>query len=210
MVRSVMGRCARCATAVLLPTLFMGGSAAGETLTFDDLFDPELYYDIPETAWPDSSPIPNGYGGLNWVDMWYVDATKVESDGYWAGRTSGDYVAFNAEAKVASTSSTPFFLNSAYFTAAHLNELRLEVEGYAGGILVGSQTRTINKNAPTLITFNWTVDQVTFAGFDSLGSSKNWFAMDDLTINALPLPAAAWGGMALMGFIGAKRARRSP
>lgn len=187
----------------------MGGSAAGETLTFDDLFNPEMYYDIPESAWPHSAPITNGYGGLNWHDMWYVDATKVGSDGYWAGRTSGDYVAFNAEAKVASTSGTPFFLNSAYFTAAHLNELRLEVEGYAGGVLVGSEIRTIGKTEPTLIMFNWTVDHVTFAGFDPLGSSKNWFAMDDLTISAVPLPAAAWGGIALMGLIGLKRARRS-
>lgn len=209
MVGSSKGRCASRAAAVVLPILFLAQSAAGDTLTFDNL--------TAQTN-PVGETITDGYGGLNWQNMGYINGTLLPTTGYHTGRVSGDYVAFNQFARVAAATDIPFTLNSAYFTAAHVPLLDVMIDGYIGEAKIASTVVTVNRSTPTLVTFDWAgLTKVSFMGYTSQTTTPEWFAMDNFRINeptvaaavVTPLPAAACGAIALMGFIGAKRARRS-
>ena len=81
-------------------------SAGAYLLTFDDVpgADPTTSYNV----------IPDGYGGFDWNNMFvihedYMNTTYgYTNDGYKNGVVSGEWVAYNAYAQVATVSDSNF------------------------------------------------------------------------------------------------------
>lgn len=185
--------------------LCITGMAHATLLTFDELSS--------------YSPIPNGYGGLNWANMYVLDKDYHPGSGYANGTVSGNNVAFNAYGEMASTSGSTFDFNSAYLTAAWNNGLSITIAGYLDGVEKYQQTVVVDTTSPTLFVFNYYgVDQVTFYSFGGtnagLGGEGEHFAMDNLTINhnnanPVPVPPAfILFGSGLAGLAGTKLRRK--
>ena len=191
---------------VLFSALACPSLISAQTITFDDL-NPETLAGSP---YPFDAPIPDGYAGLQWNNVWVLDVPQnLQADpaatGYKDGLVSGNNVAFNDRGNPASISGGAFNLNSAYLTAAWNNGLQVEVQGYVGATLTYDNTYTLNTTGPSLITFNYLdVDEVNFissggvnAGLSGIGTE---FAMDNMAISADPEPTslayAGLGGLA--------------
>ena len=190
---------------LILTLLACPSAIVAQTITFDDL-NPNTLLGSPD---PFDAPIPDGYAGLQWNNMWVLDVPLHIQDGgsigsgYDNGLVSGNNVAFNDRGNPASISGGAFNLNSAYLTAAWNNGLQVEVQGYVGATLTYDNTYTLNTTGPSLITFNYLdVDEVNFissggvnAGLSGIGTE---FAMDN--ISAAPEPTslayAGLGGLA--------------
>ena len=192
---------------------------AADTLTFDDL---------TPTA-PGGTAIPASYGGLNWSNFYFLNATTDTTyglfNGYRQGRVSGDNVAFNGSATTASlTGGGAFDFQSASLTAAWNDGLTVTVQAYLGNTLKYTKTLTIDSTAPTLVNFNFAaIDRLTF---DSAGGTPHGygfigdqFALDNFTFGVsqtsvptdptgVPLPTIASTGIALLGGAAVLRRRR--
>lgn len=187
---------------VLAAVLFLGGArpASAQTVTFEGLGN--------------GAQITNGYSGLNWDNMFTLDATGIDPSGYKNGIVSGNMVAYNGFANPASFSAgTPFVFNSVYLAGAWRNNLNVLVEGLSNGSVVRSQTVVVSALAPTLFTFNWSgINQVRFsssggtsAGF---GPSAQQFVMDNLSVTTVPEPASlalALPGVLPLGLMALRR-----
>ena len=188
------------ATSILAIATIMPFHAGATTLTFDEFSNGDF--------------IPNGYGGLNWVNFGATDTRAGVPSGYRNGVISSYNTLFNRVGAPADFSSqTPFTFNSAYLTAAWNNGLTLAVTGYLADQIVDFRTITVNTSGPTFEVFNWTnIDRVNFvssggtpAGYTGSGTH---FALDNLTINAeVPEPTTiAIFGLGLLGVATARRA----
>ena len=152
---------AACSACLLLFTAL----ANAGLLTFDTLGSSE-------------SPIPNGYGNLQWDNMYTLDAVTYDTpSGYQVDMVSRSNVAFNASGEPASifVNSGSFKPVMAFVTAAWDNGLQLQVKGYLKGKLVRNHTFTLSTMRKSVITFgNVRVDELDF--------STNWgsqFSMDN-------------------------------
>jgi hypothetical protein len=192
---------------VLLPSI-----APAQTITFEGLGD--------------GAGVPNGYAGLNWQNMYTLNATTYVggNSGYNHGRVSGDMVAYNGFADPAAVleGTSPFTLNSGWFTAAWNDGLQLDMTGYVGGVATYFASNILNTNGPSFLTFDWmNLSSVSFAssgGVDneSLSGSGEHFAVDDLTVNAevtaAPEPASVVllaTGLLGVGVVARRRRKRS-
>lgn len=166
---------AACAAGLFLFTMSAAAAPGGtELLTFDSL-----------NAGTDGSPIPAGYGYLNWNNFYALDGVDYGLSGYQYGVISPKDVAFNAYGNPASISSQYLFvLNSAYLTAAWEN-MQVQVKGYFLNKLVYTRVYNINTSTPTLVRFppNVLVTDVVFTS-----SNNSQFAMDNLSVKIIPIP----------------------
>jgi hypothetical protein len=161
-------------------------TAHGATINFDDLPGSE-------------GPIPLGHGGFTWTNFYFLNAQTYGTNpsGYLAGMVSASKVAFNAGGSPASFSAAePFNLVSAYLTGAWNDGLQVTVTGFNGVNQVATQTVTTSAYAPTLYTFNF--NNITSVTFSSAGGVQAYpagtathFAMDNLTVSAIPEPGSA-------------------
>jgi hypothetical protein len=169
------------------------------------------------TAGSGGAVIGNGYSGFNWSNMDVENTTTVPQSGYAAGAVSLNNVAFNGAGSAASMlgiGGALFDFNSAYLTGAWSDALNIQVQGFKGGNLLYTQTFAANATSPTFETFNYLgVDTVTFTSSGGLhhvgyAGSGTQFAMDNVTVNAaVPEPATALFGVAIVGVLGASRKR---
>jgi hypothetical protein len=180
-----------------------GGGNAQELLTFDDLATVS-----PAPGVPSQGVIPDGYGGLDWLNFGVVDGLEVDPTyGYYTGVVSSANVAVNEFSSPASIviSSGLFDLDSAYLTAG-LNDgrpLDVQVQGYLGTTMLYNNTYTVNNSGPTLINFNYIgVNTVTFIS-SPVERSATPFAMDNLTVTVPESSSLAMMllGAALSGFV---------
>jgi len=164
-------------------------NAQTEILTFDDL--PSIY---------GTAQIPNGYGGLQWQNFWYLNAVTYwgNPSGYSNGLVSADNVAFNANGDPAQIGGGLFDLNSAYLTGAWNDGLQLEVQGFIGSTLIYDNTYTVNTAGPTLINLNYLgIDEANFISFGGTHNSSfavggEQFAVDNLNVTLVPEPTSMW------------------
>jgi hypothetical protein len=166
-------------------------------LTFDDLL-----------GWP----WPNPYNGLNWINFLPENVPTLIAEGfspsgYQAGLVSGPNVVYNAGGNPASISrSAAFDFDSAYMTAAIMDNLQLEVKGYLNGNLKYDNTYTLSATSPTLIHFNCLgVDTVNLIssggtphGYPNFAPGGQ-FAMDNLTVNLSPVPEPGAVSLLMLG-----------
>ena len=155
-------------------------------------------------------PIPDGYGGFTWENMYYLDPVYYNTNsGYMAGMVSQPYVAFNAAAGAAAVSDGIFSFGGAYLTGAWNDDLNIQVNGYLDGSLKYSQTVVVSSTAPTWFDFNYYgIDKL---GFSSWGGTPNpnyttgagaHFVMDNFTI--VPIPGAVLLGILGVSAVGIK------
>jgi hypothetical protein len=149
--------------------------AQTEVITFDDLGAGGF--------------IPNGYAGLQWQNFRYLDGVHYPyPSGYQNAVVSPNYVTDNWGGFPAMFSGPTFNLNSAYLTAAFIDGLQVEVQGFVGTTLTYDNTYTVNTTGPTLINFNYLgVDKVNFSTYYNSLPNYN-FAMDNLSITIVPEP----------------------
>ena len=185
----------------LLLSLLIASSANAITLTFEGITTTEGYV----------NPVPNGYGNLNWTNFYVVNGQDpfYVNTGYGAGTVSGQHVAYNYASQQATTAGSPFDFNSVYLTAAWNTGLNIRVRGLNSGNLLYDNTVVVNPDAPTLFNFNYLgIDRLIFDSFGGVGPGGTQFAMDDMTINAIPEPGTGLlviGG--LLGLAGWRRGR---
>lgn len=184
-------------------------NASAVTITFDDLGDGSTT----------NNPFPASYNDLVWEgdNNWVLNSSlySVQSSGYVIGTVSGNNVAvYRNNASVTAVSGT-FDFNGAYLTAAWNNGMDLHVEGKLNGATVYSNDLVINSFEAIWYDFNWNgVDQITFASSGGInagyGGSGAWTAIDNFTVNAVPVPAAVWlFGSGLLSLIGVARCKKA-
>ena len=171
---------------VLTMILVMGGlaHAAPVTITFDDLPAPG-----------NAAPVPNGYGGMNWYNMEYMQHDSQPGTGYDKGMVSPENVASNGwdlPVLVSSADGSEFDFLSAYLTSAYQEDLKVAVAGLRDGDFITLQFVDVNINAPTQFDFNFLdVDTLIMVSFNNSGFGPGYqFVMDDFTYDsrAVPIP----------------------
>jgi hypothetical protein len=158
-------------------------------------------------------PWPNPYNGLTWNNFLPENVPAVTAEfgpsGYEAGMISSPNVVYNGSGNPASiTRSGAFDFDSAYMTAAIMDNLQLEVKGYLNGVLKYDNTYTLSATSPTLIHFNDfyvdTVDLITSGGtphgYPNFAPGEV-FAMDNLTVNLSPVPEPSMVELLSVGII---------
>jgi hypothetical protein len=178
----------------------VAGTASATILTFDDVNGAN------PTTW--DNEIYDGYGGLNWNDVYVLHQDLYPNSGYDLGVVSGEWVAYNVWDHIGTVDGTLFTFNGAYFTSAWDSDNTITAEGFLNGQSLFSASFHINNQAPTWLDFN-------FTGIDSLtlNSSGYHFAMDNFTFNeTAPVPEPATMlliGTGLAGLIGARRRKKA-
>jgi hypothetical protein len=178
-------------------------SAHASVITFDDLSGNDV-------------DIGNGYG-LNWSGFSSQSNTYFSSDygitgtGFDDAAVSGANYATNDYGSPASFSVASGTLNfaSAYFTSAYDPNQQITVTGLLKGNQVYSTTFSVSDTGPTLESFNWSgIDDVTVSPID--GGNGSFVAVDNLSVSAVPLPAALpLFGSAFAGLVALSRRRRA-
>ncbi|MBX9789549.1 MAG: hypothetical protein K2Y37_11600 [Pirellulales bacterium] len=193
---------------LLYVSLVSAGQISAEILTFDDI------------GLLDHKPVPNGYGGLQWNNMYYINGGTyyIRPSGYLYGTVSGNYTALNWFANPAEVfAATPFNFKGAYLTAAWNDGLYIAVTGYRAGALTHSQLVVVPTYMPTFFDFNFGgVDRVRFEAWGGVGHNYGgtgaYFAMDNFTFTAVPEPSTAAqisSAVAAAIFVGYRRRARS-
>lgn len=171
------------------------------------------------------TPIGNGYGGLNWSNMFVLNpATDIfGTSGYPGGLVSGDNVAFNGGGSAATVSNGTFDFNSVYLAGAWNDGLNVRAQGFLNGNLLYDQTvvtsyATTNGASATLFNFNFLgIDELVFSSFGGTYQGGNGggtqFVMDDMEINrnnVVPEPGTIviWTVIAGTGLVCSTRRRR--
>ncbi|MEN9868241.1 MAG: hypothetical protein RL748_3831 [Pseudomonadota bacterium] len=177
------------AAALVVGTL-SAGVASADTITFDNLA---------------TGFIANGYAGFDWNNFYNTSAPA--NSGYVGGTVSAPNIAFNAYGNAASFSkATAFSLDNAFFTGAWNDGLQIHVVGTGGGNTF-TKDFTVNAVSPTQVFFNWSgITSVSFSssggvphpGYNGAGTH---FALDNLTVNAAPVPEPETYAMMLAGLV---------
>lgn len=142
------------------------------------------------------STIPNGYGGLNWVNAGIMNSTWERVfygwNGYATALTSGIFVGFNAGAGQMSMSvpiGQYFQLNSISLAAAWRNNLALTITATRSGAVIYRTVINLQVTSrTTLYTLKWSgIDKVTFESsggtiYPNLAGTGTHFAFDDIDI----------------------------
>ncbi len=104
-----------CLSSLALGCLLAFGSspARADLITFDDIKNPG------SGPPPINAPlIANGYHGFNWTNFYVLNPNGLAGSGYANGVVTPTNVAYNGfGAQAVLSSSTPFSLDSGYFTA---------------------------------------------------------------------------------------------
>lgn len=136
--------------------VLLAPAAKAELLTFDNL--PDVTH---------QGTMPNGYGGLDWTDFYYVDGlhNNYNPSGYSVGTISDRNVIFNGHGTTASFSAAnPFTLASLYVTAAWRDGLKVTITGKLGGKVKDVTTYTIGSTSPSFLTPDFTgINDVTIS-----------------------------------------------
>lgn len=177
-----------CAIAIMFCCVGIGNATV---VTFDDL----VFY-------PPYDPIiPYGYEGFEWelgVHNYNNDPI-YEGTGYKNGRVSPFNVAWAGSwggyKRSVYNIENNFNFIGAYFTSGYHSGADLLIEGYLDGVLLYTDTITINPTAPLWADLNfYNIDQLEFyasGGVQTAGHpniTTRYFIIDNFTFNEIPVP----------------------
>lgn len=94
---------------------------------------------------------------------------------------------------------------------APLDEVTATVNLSIGGSPLSGQTIKLASQDPFQTysqTFTVTSPTTVFLNFAAVGKDNQGMLLDNVAVTAIPVPAAAWGGLVLLGGVGAARIRR--
>lgn len=157
-------------------------------LTFDD---------IPNAGNIHLTTIPNGYGGFDWTNAYYLNTTWERVtygwNGYATGRNSGIFVALNANGQQMAMNvpvGQYFQLNSAVLAAAWNNNLMVTIQGTRANVLIYQTVVSLQvASKTTLYMLKWSgIDKITFNStggtpYPGLGGVGTEFVLDDVDIS---------------------------
>ena len=179
---------------VLMVLMAVSGVQAAPTtvLNFDDLINGSSAH-----------PLPVDYAGLNWDTEWFwwswaQDPYNPSSpDTRIATHNYGGWIDF-------SPLGAPVIFQGAYISGYDLTTVHFE--GYLGAVLVGISPTLVPSSTPTFLAANFggPVDYVSLVSTDF-----NYFAMDDVTFQAIPAPGAILLGSIGMGIVSWLRRRKT-
>ena len=143
-----------------------------QLLTFDDL-------PVPSGS-NSASGIPDGYGGLNWLNLDVTDAFLDNVGiGFSVAAVSTNNICILTASGGIVTGAAPFTLVSGYLTSGDLSAAEVVALGYTNGNLVYSNSYTLSTNGPVFVSFNYSnVDVVEFTNY----TGANYLLMDNLTV----------------------------
>ncbi len=167
---------------------YFSDCGCNHVLTFDD---------ISNASNIQSNTIPNGYGGLNWVNALYLNTTWERVtygwNGYTTGLSSGIFVALNANGQQMAMHvpvGQYFQLNSVVLAAAWNNNLMVTIKGTRANVLIYQTVVNLQVSSKTtLYTFKWPgIDTITFAStggtpYPGLSGVGTEFVLDDVDIS---------------------------
>jgi hypothetical protein len=195
---------------VFLPAFCLAALCAhspAETLTFDDLTTPLTL-------------VPSGYDGFNFTNF-YVDTPAGEKpSGYINGTVSPTSVIFNGyglAASLASDDNSAFTLNSFFLTAAIDDNLTVTVEGLLNNVVLDTAVYNVSTFGPTLETLEWSgINEVSFASSggtpDPIATTSGYqgiqFVLDNIKVNASPVPEPGAIGLLATGLVSLAAVRR--
>jgi hypothetical protein len=166
------------------------GFAPAAFITFDELPDPA----------PAGTVVPNGYLGLNWVNMYYVNGhfNIFALDNGVVSLSNVGLMGDDSIGKSVLVSGGVFDFKSAWLTAAGRDGLNIRVRGYSfgtNGILRYDRTVIVNTSGPTFFNFNYVgIDTLRFdtsGGVPApIGYPGKLFLIDDMTVKLPGEPTA--------------------
>ncbi|UJR34463.1 hypothetical protein I4U23_021870 [Adineta vaga] len=117
-----------------------------------------LTFDNIPAADPVQGILPSNYGGLNWTNGKYINATAFSTTGCIYARTSGDYVSFLKSTVIIETSpnNSTIQVISWQLSSAYANGNRLLVTGYYSSTQLYNITIPLNVYSRYSQVFNWT------------------------------------------------------
>jgi len=180
--------------------LAISGTASALVLTFDDITDLVGVHFIPD-----------GYGAMDWENIYVVHEEYYPGTGYDNGVVSPHYVAFNGlgdpgSILVSAGDGFPAFdFEGAYITGAWNNGLEVTVAGYYEGGLVHTETVIVDTTGPVWFDGGGSYSSIDELHFTSSGGtaaqqglSGTQFAMDNFTYTPIPEPTT----MLMLGCVG--------
>ena len=137
--------------------------------------------------------IPDGYRDLNWKNVWAIDDELLENANFPNAIHSGEAAAYNILADPIGIKSPDrdddFGLNSGFFTAAFLNDLKVTVIGFDDGERVARKVFTLD-TSQEFVTFGPKFDDIDKVMIQARGSpdpgdisSPQIVVVDDLFLN---------------------------
>ncbi|MCA1596587.1 MAG: hypothetical protein LC772_09220 [Chloroflexi bacterium] len=155
-------------------------TARADVLTFEDL--------STSIGTRLTMPLPTNYHGFTWSSSAWVDSghsKPFSGTGYDVG-TDGNISLFTRGAQTISMQQgSTFTFNGAYITSAFQPTENVVVQGLRNGVIVDTQTITVNDKQATWFSFNFqNVDAVSFIPVvPPTGTINSNIVLDDITYN---------------------------
>ncbi len=163
-------------------------------------------------------PLPAGYGGLEWDNLFGVNPRAEGFTGGWTNGVTGANLVYNGSELPGTISrTTGFTLNAASFVGAWNDGLTITAQGFVGTDLAFAKSFVVNTTGAVPVVFDWAgVTSVTFSSaggrdrFYSLSGTN--FGLDNLRIDeavtVVPEPASWLMMIAGFGVTGGLLRRR--